>query len=345
MTTSDGAHPPRPLERIVTLERSARGQALVTAAYPGYLRQSWRRFVRNRVSLAAAIICALIVPFSFGAPLISRYITHQSYQEQNLMAAFARPGETVTYHSFVGGSREVTTTYYLGSDEFGRDVLTRLAYGGRISLSVSLLTLLMALTLGVSIGMVAGYYGGWVESLTMRTADVFLALPWLFILILVATVVNNTTWIVESNFYRKQSWLLVPMVIAALSWPGLSRLVRGEVQSLREREFVEASRVLGASDRRLLLMHMLPNFAPLLIVWGVLAIPQVILVEASLSYLGFGVQIPIPSWGNMLTGATTYFHRAPYLVLLPGGMIFITTLSINLLGNGLRDALDPKLTR
>ena len=192
----------------------------------------------------------------------------------------------------------VMQKHWLGSDELGRDVLTRLAYGGRISLSVAFITMALALTIGLLVGVIAGYYGGWVDSILMRLVDVFISIPGLFVLILISTTINNNKLITNSTFFKNYGWLVLPFVIAALSWTTISRLLRGEFLAARERDYVEAARVLGASNGRIIFRHILPNVMPIIIVWASLVVPGLILTEAALSYLGFGVQIPTPSWGE-----------------------------------------------
>lgn len=313
---------------------------------PSYAQRAWRRFRRNRLSLAAMVVFALIILFSYGAPLISRFVTKQDYAAQNLTATCCvRPGETAT-QTIIGGPNgidTVTNKHWLGADELGRDVLTRLAYGGRISLTVAFLALTVALTIGLLIGALSGFYGGWIDNVLMRLVDVIIAIPGLFILILISSMVNNNRVITSSPLFRSAGWLVLPFVIAALGWTGISRLIRGEFLSIKGRDYVEAARVLGASDGRIIFRHILPNVVPIIIVWATLAVPGLILTEAALSYLGFGVQIPTPSWGNMLSNAQEYFTRAPFLVVLPGLMIYVTVMAVNLMGNGLRDALDPRL--
>lgn len=300
----------RRLAEAGDLSRAARRQP------EGYLRQSWRRFRHNRLAIVALLMTILIVCFSFGAPLISHFITHKSYADQSLLDRFAKP--------FSPG-------YILGADNLGRDVLTRLAYGGRVSMMVSVLATLSAFIIGGTLGSISGYYGKWLDSIIMRFVDVMLSIPALFLLIFI-----NTLFSVGA--------VILALVIASVSWMGLSRLIRGEIMTLRTRDYVEAARVVGATDTRIIARHMLPNVIPLVIVWSTLAVPVFIIVEASLSYLGLGVQVPTPSWGNMLTDAQSYMTHSWTLAVIPGVMIFFTVLSINLLGNGLRDALDPRLT-
>ena len=310
----------------------------------GYVASAWRRFRQNNLAVAGLIVFVVMLLFAYGAPLLSRYVTHQSYAAQNIVHTFAKPGETVTGIDFASTSGQpVTRSHWLGSDELGRDVLTRLAYGGRISVTVAFMTMALALTFGLLIGASAGYYGGAVDGLLMRAVDIVLSIPGLFLLILISAMVNNNVTLAKSRVFHDSGWLVLPIIIAAVSWTGLSRLVRGEFLALRNREFVDAARVIGASNFRIIWRHIMPNVAHVVVIWTTLIIPTVILSEASLSYLGFGVAIPTPSWGNMLTNATQYFAQSPYLVIVPGAAIYVTVLSVHLMGNGLRDALDPRL--
>jgi peptide/nickel transport system permease protein len=275
--------------------------------------RAWRRFKANRLSLLALIITIAIFAFAIAAPLVS-YFTGFNYYENHLGDKLAAPGQG---------------DYILGSDGNGRDLLTRLAYGGRVSLLVAGLATISLLVIGGTIGSVAGYFGGWVDTVLMRSADVLLSIPTLVLLILV------------SSFYHPSPWQLA-VLIAAVSWAGISRIVRGQVLTLKNQDFVDASRVIGASDQRII-RHLMPNIIPQLIIWSALAVPSLILTEATLSYLGLGVQAPQPSWGNMLQEAKQFVRQSWTFVFIPGFMIFLTSLCTYLVGLGLRDALDPRL--
>jgi peptide/nickel transport system permease protein len=283
----------------------------------GYWHRAWRRFRRNRLSLAALIGLLLIIAFVLCAGLLSRYVTHMGYADNHLDDRLAAP-----FHK----------PYYLGADGNGRDVLTRLAYGGRVSLFIAVLASLTILMIGGAIGSVSGFFGGIVDTIGMRSADVLLSIPGLPLLILV------------SAFYRPGPGQLA-IFIALIGWAGVSRLIRGEVLSLKKRDFIEASRVIGASNSRIIWKHIIPNVLPIIIVWISIVIPGLVLLEASLSYLGLGVRVPNPSWGNMLQDAKQYVRAEWTLVFIPGFAIYITVLFLYLVGNGLRDALDPRLNQ
>jgi peptide/nickel transport system permease protein len=218
----------------------------------------------------------------------------------------------------------------LGTDDNGRDILTRLAYGGRISMQVAFIALAAALTIGMAVGSAAGFFGGAIDSVLMRLVDVIISIPGITLLLLLSV------WL-------RPGPIGLAFVIAATGWTGVSRLIRGEVLSLKNRDYIDAARVIGSSNFRIITRHIFPNVISIVIVWSSLALPSLILTEAALSYLGFGVRIPIPSWGNMLDDARGYYMQSWTAAFFPGFMIFMSALSINLLGNGLRDALDPRL--
>ncbi|MEZ4573133.1 MAG: ABC transporter permease [Thermomicrobiales bacterium] len=281
-----------------------------------YLSMAWRQFRRNKMAMVGLFVLILMIIMALGAGVIASQVTNHEPQEQSLLDAYAGIGES---------------GYLLGADNLGRDTATRLVYGARVSLGVAGLAIVFAVTIGATVGLMAGFYGGWVDSVLMRFVDILLSIPVLFLLLLITTL-----WRVGP--------VLLALVIAAVSWVTLSRLVRGEVISVKNREYVEAARVIGVGDFRIIWRHILPNVAPVMIVWASLTVPALILVEAALSYLGLGVQPPTPSWGNMLSGARLVWAHSVVLVILPGLAIYITVFAINLMGNGLRDALDPRLT-
>jgi peptide/nickel transport system permease protein len=229
---------------------------------------------------------------------------------------FARPGEA---------------GFLLGADELGRDVLSRLLHAGRVSLAVGLVTALIAVLVGSLLGGLAGYYGGAVDALIMRLADVLLSMPAIFLLLALSA-------------FLRPSVFTITLIIGLNSWMSVARLVRGQILSLKEQEFVLAARAIGANDRRLIFRQLLPNAVPPVLIAATLTVAMAILLESSLSYLGYGIQPPTASWGNMLNNAQTYVLYAPWVAVYPGLMITVTVLSFNFAGDGLRDALDPRLT-
>ncbi len=281
---------------------------------PGFYRRGYRRFRRNKISMVALVVLGFIVAFILSAGLISEW-TGYDYERNVLRDQLKSP---------------FTDGHILGTDAVGRDVLVRLAYGGRTSLQVAAIAATLTLAIGALIGTVSGYYGGFIDSILMRLVDVLISIPGLSLLILVSVL------------YRPGPKGL-GVILALLGWTGLARLVRGEVLAIRSREFVDAARIVGATNVRIMFRHILPNVVPIMVIWVSLAIPGLILAEAALSFLGIGVRIPIPSWGNMLEGAKDYYSTSWTNVFIPGFAIYITVLAINLVGNGLRDALDPRL--
>ncbi|TXG86465.1 MAG: ABC transporter permease [Thermomicrobiales bacterium] len=283
----------------------------------GNAARAWRRFKRNRVAAVALAVLIVIVVFSLSAGFISSYVTGFDYEENHLDLARSQPGEN---------------GFILGSDANGRDVLTRLAYGGRVSLVFATMAALATLVIGSIVGMVSGFALGWTDSALMRSADVLLSIPAISILVLV------------SSIYRP-GYFTLALVFSLLLWPGIARIVRGETIAIRSQPYIDAARVNGASNKRLVARHVLPNVLPIMLIWASQVIPAFIITEAALSFLGLGVQPPRPSWGNMLLEAQNYYMTNWTNVFLPGLMIFLTALSINLIGNGLRDALDPRMER
>jgi peptide/nickel transport system permease protein len=274
-----------------------------------------RRFWRHRLAVVAVGLLVLLIASAVLAPL-SPYDPLTSEPKNSLQAPSA--------------------THWMGTDELGRDVLTRILYGGRISLVVGFLATLLTVVLGVLVGVSAGYYRGWVDNSLMRLTDAFLSFPTVFVLILTASLLRDQPFIGLRN-----SIVVVIVIIGVLSWMWPARLVRSLYLTLRERDFVLAARAMGGANRRLIFRHILPNCVGTILVIGTLEMAYAILTESGLSYLGFGVQPPTPSWGNILSTAQTYAFQAPWLAIFPGLMIFLTVLAINFIGDGLRDAFDP----
>ncbi|WP_231934428.1 oligopeptide ABC transporter permease [Geobacter sp. DSM 9736] len=272
----------------------------------------WQRFRRNRFAVAGAVVILLLFLISFLAPFITPY----------------HPGAIDAYHVLLPPS----TDHWFGTDELGRDVFTRVVYGARISLKVGFVAVGIAVVIGTVIGLVSGYYGGWIDSIMMRLVDIMLCFPTFFLILAVIAMLEPSIW-------------YIMMIIGFTGWMGVARLVRAEVLSLRERDYVHAARALGASDFRIIFRHILPNAMSPVLVSASLGVAGAILTESALSFLGIGVQPPDPSWGNILTSGKDYIEFAWWLSLFPGLAILVTVLSYNLVGEGIRDALDPRLNR
>ena len=272
-----------------------------------------RRFLRHRLAVTGMIVMALVAALAAGA----RYVAPHSPTALDPVAFQAAPSET----------------HPLGTDSVGRDVLSRLIYAARVSLTVGVCAVSIYVLIGTAVGAVAGYYGGAVDLILSRMMDVMLSFPPLIIILFAVSI-----------FGRPSLWNVI-IVLGLLGWPALARLVRGQFLGLRGLEFVLAARATGASDTRVVLRHVLPNALAPVLVAATFGVANAILIEAALSFLGLGVQPPTPSWGNMLTDAQslTVLERMPWLWVPPGFMILISVLSINFIGDGLRDALDPSL--
>lgn len=274
-----------------------------------------RRFFKHKLAGIAIAVLALLVlasAFAFASPY--------------------SPTDQEPTNSFQKSSLE----HFFGTDELGRDVFTRILYGGRVSLTVGLLSTFLSIALGIIVGALSGYFGGWLDSVLMRITDAFLTFPTIFVLIILGAFLRE-----QQAPWLKNSVLIVIVIIAALSWMWPARLVRGLFLVLREREFVTASRALGGNHARIIIQHILPNCVGPIVVSGTLQMASAIITESGLSYLGFGVQPPTPTWGSILATAQNQVFRAPWIAFYPGLMIFITVMAINYIGDGLRDAFDP----
>jgi peptide/nickel transport system permease protein len=228
--------------------------------------------------------------------------------------------------------------FILGTDAIGRDALSRLIFGARVSITVAILAVIGASSIGVAFGLLAGFYGRWIDWLISTTVNIFLSFPFVLLALAVIAVIGPGKWVLPAL-----PWLdgALVAVLAITGWPVYTRVIRAQTLSLREREFIQAGRLLGARDTRLILRHILPNVANLLVVIMSLQVAQMIILESFLSFLGLGVQPPIPSWGSMLGDGRLYMFDKWWMATFPGAAIFVTTLAINLVGDGLRDLLDP----
>lgn len=280
-----------------------------------------RRFRRHHLAVAGLVVLLLIALSALFAPLIAPY----------------DPNALSTTERLQGPSAD----HWFGTDDVGRDIFSRVLYGGRISLVIGVSATVVALLIGTLVGAVSGYFGGLTDNLLMRLVDVFLSFPSLFILIVLATVIRTNSHLRE---YSGSIWPIV-VVIGGLSWMALGRIVRATFLSLREKEFVEAARAAGASNVRIMFRHILPGSLGPIIVQGTLLIAATIITESGLSYLGFGIQPPTATWGTLLDDAQGHMKQLPMFAIAPGMMIFLTVMSINYVGDGLRDAFDPHSQR
>jgi peptide/nickel transport system permease protein len=271
-----------------------------------------RRFSRHRMALFGAVTVLLLVLCVLFAPAIAPH----------------DPLELDTHARFLPPLADLA--FPLGTDELGRDLLSRLLYGGQISLVVGIVAMLTTVVTGAAIGLLSGYHGGWTDTLLMRFVDTILCFPQIFLLLVIAAFIPPTL-------------LSIALIIGLTSWMEVARIVRSEILHLREQDFVQAARALGASGTRIMTRELMPNVAAPLLVAATLKVAQAVLMESYISYLGYGVQPPLASWGNMLTNAQGYFDTAPWLAILPGALITLTVMGFNFLGDGLRDALDPRL--
>jgi peptide/nickel transport system permease protein len=277
--------------------------------------QVLRRFFKHRLALVALVVLILLVVLALAASL-----TPYTPTQQDPANPFQSP----------------TAAHWFGTDELGRDIFTRILYGGRVSLLVGLVSTLLTILLGVVVGALSGYYGGALDNLLMRITDTFLTFPTIFVLIILSSLLRELPipWL-------KNSVMVVIVIIAALSWMWPARLVRSLFITLREREFVTATKALGGGDAGIIIRHILPNCLGPILVAGTLQMASAIITESGLSYLGFGVQPPTATWGAILSTAQVHVYRAPWMAIYPGVMIFITVMAINYIGDGLRDAFDP----
>jgi peptide/nickel transport system permease protein len=294
---------------------------VVPVAGRGPLELAWARLRRDPVAVTSAAVILVLVVLAVAAPLIASITGHGPAQQ------FRDTGLTPDGLPVPPSGR-----FWFGTDNLGRDVFVRVVYGTRISLLVGVLSTLLAVAAGLIVGLVAGYFGGAVDTTLARFMDVVLSFPFLLFAIALVSIVGP-------------SLTVAILVIAFFSWAAVGRIVRGQTLSIREREYVQAARSLGASDLRIMFVDVLPNLIAPVIVYATLLIPLAIVFEATLSFLGLGVVPPTPTWGNMLADSLQYYQVAWWFVLFPGLALLITTLAFNLLGDAVRDALDPRGAR
>jgi ABC-type dipeptide/oligopeptide/nickel transport system permease subunit len=302
----------------------------VEARSPAQLALS--RLVRDRAAMVALVVVVLIVMLAIFAPLVSWLTGHPpNTQYPNGLSADGLP-------------EPPSSQYLLGTDSLGRDLLVRIAYGARVSLIVGVVATMLTVTIGAIVGLLAGYFGGLVDTILSRLLDVMLAIPFLLFAISLASVVSITP-LHFGPIALHQGIAIVIIVIGIFQWSTVARIVRGQVLAIREKEYIEAARSLGASAWRILLVDVVPNVIPTIIVYASLLIPLSIVAEATLSFLGVGIPPPTADWGSMIADSQQYYQEAWWYVLFPSLALLITTIGFNVLGDGIRDAFDPRATR
>lgn len=300
----------------VSTEVIKRNEKIVS---PGVL--ALRRLRKNKLAMVGLGVLIFMILFSFIGPFFTPY-NHDTM-------------------NFAMKKQPPSMDYLLGTDLIGRDILTRLMYAGRISLIIGFVAVIIEIVVGGVVGAIAGYYGGWVDTIIMRIVDIFLCIPYLPILIILGAILS------DNDVGPNVRIFFVMLMLGMLSWPSIARLVRGQILTLREQEFMQAAEALGLKDSRKIFKHLIPNVIPSIIVSATLGIGGAILSESALSYLGMGVTPPSASWGNMIQAVNNFtdLMQRPWLWVPPGVCILLTVVAINLLGDGLRDALDPKLKK
>jgi peptide/nickel transport system permease protein len=282
---------------------------------------TWRRLLHDKIAIASMIVIVVIALLAIGAPLFAS-LTHHAPDVTFPNTGLSPDGLPVS----------PSGTFWFGTDSVGRDLFIRILYGARISLFVGVVTTAIATAAGVAIGLIAGYFGGWVDGVLARFIDAVLAFPYVVLALALAVVLGPSLPVIIG-------------VISFFSWAAISRIVRGQTLSLKEKEYVEAARSLGASPWRIMFIDILPNLLAPVLVLATLAIPAAIVFEATLSFLGLGIQEPTASWGNILAEAENFYQQAWWYVVFPAAALLLTTLAFNLLGDGIRDAMDPRTER
>ncbi len=341
------------------MKTEAANPQLVQVAAPTRLKRrsayadAWYQLTRNRVAVASLIFLIALALVAISADQLRAAGLIEGIDDQHRGSSLAPPMTCAllqpNQRAYPPGSPEFC--FIFGADQLGRDVLSRTIFGARVSLAVAAIGAIISLSLGILYGVISGYYGGRVDNLMMRILDFLYGVPSLVLVILIQTYFTSLERTPDPGFAvvfisidRSMGGLFFLFIaLGALSWIDMARLARGEVLSYKEREFVDAARAIGASDRRIIFFHLLPNIIGPLIVAETLAIPGYIFTEAFLSFIGLGVQSPMPSWGSMINSGRDAMTSFPDLILIPGAALALTTLAFNFLGDGLRDALDPFL--
>lgn len=285
----------------------------------GYFTQAWRRLRQNQSAMFGAALVVLIALSALLAPVLAPHDPAEQFRDGLTLSGEPVPSTLLTNGSF---------RFPLGTDANGRDLLSRILFGAQVSLTVGVLANTLAVLIGTLIGSVAGFFRDPLESVLVRLTEIMMAFPTLLLAMALVAILKPSIWIII-------------VVIGSVYWTWIARVIYGQVLALRDREFVTAARAIGATRRRTLFRHILPQLIPTIIVWGTLGIATNVMLEASLSYLGIGVQPPTPSWGGMIQQGQSFYRTSPWLVIFPGLAILLTVFAFNLLGDGLRDALDP----
>jgi len=295
---------------------------------------AWMRFKRDKFALAGGVVIIILIVTAIAAPLLTKITggPPNEFHQELIDPTFSKPVGDGLFAGF-------SWAHPLGVEPIsGRDVFSRILYGAQISLIIGFLATLVSVVIGATMGIIAGYFGGWVDTVISRTMDAFLAFPLLLFALALAGVIPDSAFGLSGNTLRVA---VLVFIIGFFNWPYIGRIIRGQTLSLREREFVDAARSLGARSSYVLRRELLPNLVAPILVYSTLMIPTNILFEAALSFLGVGIRPPTPSWGKMLADAVGFYSVAPMYMVVPGLAIFITVMAFNLLGDGLRDALDP----
>jgi peptide/nickel transport system permease protein len=280
--------------------------------YESQAGRVWRRFLRHRLAVAGGCLVVVLLLMALAADFITPHNPLALETSRRFISPFTNP------------------TFVLGTDEMGRDLLSRLMYGGRISLVVGVAAMFATVVTGLVVGLISGFYGGLVDNLLMRFTDTLLSFPQVFLLLVLAAFITPTV-------------MSIALIIGLTSWMEVARIIRAQIKYIKEQDFVVAAFALGASSKRIMFKELLPNAIAPVLVSATLNVANAVLMESYISFLGYGIQPPLASWGNMLTNAQAYFDTATYLAVFPGLMITLTVMGFNFLGDGLRDALDPRL--
>jgi len=328
-----GPEPSTATTEFVDETLNAPADTTVAVAGRSLGRIAWTRLKQDKVAMGGACVIIFLILVAVFAPLVVKLLGHPplEYHYDKVSA-----DTTLPLGKFGGISRK----FLLGVEPLnGRDLFSRIVYGSRISLIIAFLATLLSVVIGTFFGIIAGYFGGWVDAVISRIMDALLAFPLLLFALVLVGVVPDHAFGLSGNSLRIA---VIVFIIGFFTWPYVGRIIRGQALSIREREFVEAARSLGARPTRIIFREILPNLLAPILIYSTLLIPTNILFEAALSFLGVGVPPPTPSWGGMLSDATTYFQVDLWFVLFPGLAIFVTVLAFNLFGDGLRDAFDPR---